>query len=194
MNTEHPLWPQQQELGWLNFRTLDVTPDTIIAARRTFNWDCLFTWVNYTVFVRWVALLTAQIMEADQVTLMQKARQAHQSPLPRGFQSGNAVLVVYIADQVDLEAQQLCQQRTKIRFAQFYVPAALDQNQQIYLMSKTPLWGFIYYTRFRYILNRLLKPQGTPNQEPRSIAGMILTGMIILYMLLLAVTLLYISG
>ncbi|WP_299485705.1 hypothetical protein [Acaryochloris sp. IP29b_bin.137] len=194
MSADHPLWLQQQELTCLNFRILEVTPDTIIAARRTFNWDCLFTWVNYTVFVRRVSLLTAQVMETDQTALMQKAQQSNQSPLPRGFQSGNAVLVAYIADQVDLEAQQLCQQRTKIRFAQFYLPAALDQNQHTYLIHRTPLWGLIYYTKFRYILNRLLKPLGTANQEPRSIAGMILTGVIIGYMLLLGVILIAISS
>jgi len=160
---------------------------TAIAARRTFNWECLLTWVNYTVFVRWIPLLTAQVMEADQQTLMQKAKQANQSPLPRGFQSGNAVLVAYIADQVDLEARQLCQRNTKIRFAQFYVPAASEQQGQTYLIQKTPLWGFIYYVKFRYILNRLLKPEGTPNQEPRSTAGLILTGVFVLYMLLLVV-------
>lgn len=194
MTAEHPLSAQQQELACLNFRILEVTPDSVIAARRTFNWDCLFTWVNYTVFIRRVSCLTAQVMEADQVTLMQKAQQSNQSPLPRGFQSGNAVLVVYVADQVDLEAQQLCQRRTKIRFAQFYLPAALDQDQQTYLIRKTPLWGFIYYTKFRYILHRLLNPQGKPNQEPRSTAGIVLTGVIVLYMVLLVVVLFSLSS
>lgn len=189
MTADHPLSAQQQELSHLNFRVLEVTPDTIIAARRTFNWECLLTWVNYTVFVRRVPLLNAQVMETDQQTLMQKAQQANQSPLPRGFQSGNAVLVAYIADQVDLEARQLCQRKTKIRFAQFYVPAASDHEGQTYLIQKTPLWGFIYYVKFRYILNRLLKPTGTPNQEPRSTAGLILTGVFVLYMLFLVVIL-----
>ncbi|WP_299411396.1 hypothetical protein [Acaryochloris sp. IP29b_bin.148] len=185
MTADHPLSAQQQELSCLGFRVLEVMPDTIIAARRTFNWECLLTWVNYTVFVRRVPLLNAQVMATDQLTLMQQAQKANQSPLPRGFQSGNAVLVAYIADQVDLEARQLCQRKTKIRFAQFYVPAALDQDRQIYLIQKTPLWGFIYYVKFRYILNRLLKPEGTPNQEPRSTAGMILTGVFGVYMVFL---------
>lgn len=184
MPADHPLWAQQQELECLNFRILEVMPDSIIAARRTFNWDCLFTWVNYTVFVRHVSILTAQVIETDQISLMQKAQQSNRSPLPRGFQSGNSVLVVYIADQVDLEAQQLCRQRTKLQFAQFYLPAAIDSNQQTYLLQKTPLWGFIYYKKFRYILNRLLQPLGTPNQEPRSTFGIILTFVLLTYIVL----------
>jgi len=108
------------------------------------------------------------------------------------MQSGNAILVVYVADRVQPDAQNLCERQGKLGFAEFYVPAALDlERNAAFLIQKTPVWGAIYYSKFRYILARLLSPQGTPNQEPRSTSGLVISAIFFGFPLLYIVLMLF---
>lgn len=179
---------QQAELERLGFKILEAERNTLIASRRSFYWDCILTFVNYTVFVQRVTTLSAEMILSDRDRLISESKQINRSSLPRGMQSGNAVLVVYVADRVNPDAQELCERQGRLGFAQFYVPAALDLNQNAaFLIRKTPIWGAVYYSKFRYVLARLLSPQGTPNQEPLSTSGIILLVLTVLPLLLIAI-------
>lgn len=167
---------QQAELERLGFQILQVEPNRIIASRRSFYWECLLTFVNYTIFVQRVDKVSAAMILNDRDRLIPESKQVNRSPIPRGLQSGNAVLVVYVGDRVEPDAQELCERQGKLGFAEFYVPAAFDlERNAAFLIRKTPVWGAIYYSKFRYILARLLSPQGTPSQEPLSKLGIAIT-------------------
>lgn len=179
---------QRRELERFNFQIAKEEPDRLIALKQKWYPDCLVTKMTYVVFVRQVPHLTADMIEADRNQLQAEAKQLNPSMLPRGFQAGVAVITLYIADRVDFEAQSLCKRKPKIRFAWFYLPAALEQSTgtQCYL-KETPLWGFIYYSKFRYLIRRLLNPSEAPIQEPRSTLGLVLGIVIIGYLILLGV-------
>ena len=108
MTLDRSLLPQQAELRRLNFQFLRAETTTIIAGRHSFHWDCIFTFITYTVFVKRVATLSAQMVEGDRPKFLSEAKSLNPSWLPRGLQAGDAVLVVYIADWVDVDAQLLC--------------------------------------------------------------------------------------
>lgn len=98
------------------------------------------------------------------------------SGLPRGLQAGNAVLVAYIADRVDADAQLLCERNFCRYFAQFYVLAALDlSSNATFLFKNKPFWSVLYYSKFHYLLTQILLSQRTPTNEPLSIVGASLT-------------------
>ncbi|GAP98419.1 hypothetical protein [Leptolyngbya sp. NIES-2104] len=176
MTLDPSLIGQQAELERLGFQILQAEQDRIVAGRRSFYWECFLTYVNYTIFVQRVDKLSAAMMMNDRDRLIPESKQVNLSPIPRGLQSGNAVLVVYVADRVEPDAQELCERQGKLGFAEFYVPAALDLERNTgFLIQKTPAWGAVYYPRFRYILSRLLSPQGTPNQEPLSKLGIVMS-------------------
>lgn len=175
MTLNSSLVAQKAELERLDFQILQADQDRIVARRRSFYWECFLTFVNYTIFVQRVKSLSAETILHDRDRLIPESKELNRSRLPRGMQSGNAILVVYVADRVQPDAQKLCERQGKLGFAEFYVPAALDLEQNAaFLIQKTPAWGAIYYGKFRYILARLLSPQGAPNQEPRSSLGMTL--------------------
>lgn len=54
----------KNELERLGFQVLYIEHETLVAGRRSFYWECLFTLVNYTVFVRRVTTLSKQLMES----------------------------------------------------------------------------------------------------------------------------------
>ncbi|MBE9012633.1 hypothetical protein IQ250_20750 [Pseudanabaenaceae cyanobacterium LEGE 13415] len=172
MTLDPSLIGQKAELERLGFQILQEEPNRIIASRRSFYWECLLTYVNYTLFVQRVNELSAEMMISDRDRFIPESKQVNLSPIPRGLQSGNAVLVVYVADRVKPDAQKMCERQGKLKFAEFYIPAALDLERNVaFLIRKTPAWGAIYYPKFKYILARLLSPQGIPNQEPLSTLG-----------------------
>jgi hypothetical protein len=94
-------------------------------------------------------------------------------PGPHG--GGGAVLPLYIAEKVDDSARALLERKSKIRFAFFYLPAALDLSSgRAHYLRGTPYWGAIYYSKFRFLIRRLLDPAGTPTSWPVSALGTIL--------------------
>jgi len=192
MTLDPSLIAQKAELERLDFKILEADHDRIVASRRSFYWECLLTYLNYTIFVQRVNELSLERMMNDRDRLIPESKELNRSRLPRGMQSGNAILVVYIADRVQPDAQNLCERQGKLGFAEFYVPAALDLKQNAaFLIQKTPAWGAIYYSKFRYILARLLSPQGTPNQEPRSTSGLVISAIFFGFPLLYIVLMLF---
>lgn len=174
MHADPSLLARQVELERLKFRILQVEPELLVASRRSFYWDCFFTFINYTVFVRRVVVLSAQTIESDRLKFLTISKKLNPSFLPRGFQSGDAMLVIYIADRVDVDAQLLCENNTKLGFAHFYIPAALDLSRKTtFLAKRTPIWGGIYYSKFRYMINRLFSSQSKLSREPLSTLGAI---------------------
>jgi hypothetical protein len=174
MPTDQSLLSQQYELKRLNFRILQVEPKSLVASRRSFYWDCFFTLINYTVFVQRVKVLSVQVIESDRLKFLAISKKLNPSFLPKGFQSGDAILVIYIADQVDVNAQLLCESNPRIEFAHFYIPAALDLSRKTTFFAKCmPIWGRVYYRKFSYILKHLFAPNSKLTQEPLSIGGAI---------------------
>ena len=172
---------QRKELQSLGFKIVSEKDDQLVAVRQKWHWDCMFTKLTYVAFVRRIAHLTVAEIDADRTRLQDQARQIDPSALPRGFQKGVAVLTCYLADRVDPDAQQMCGQSPKVRFAFFYLPAVLDgATGNAHFVRSTPAWGALFYGKFRHIIGRLLEPARTTGGEPVSIGGVVLTGIVVL--------------
>lgn len=185
---------QRSELKRFQFQIVKDEPETLIGLRQKWYPDCLLTKLTDVVFVRKVQHLSVDIIEADRDQLQTDAKQLNPSLLPRGFQAGVAVITIYIADRVDFEAQSLCKQKPKIRFAWFYLPAALEQSSsKVFYLKDTPMWGFIYYSKFRYLIRRLLQPTDAPVQEPKSVVGVVFGVVLVGYLIFLAILILALS-
>jgi hypothetical protein len=171
-----PLDAQRKDLETLGFRIVSEREDELVAVRPKWHWDCLFTKLTYVVFVRRTPNLTVADIEADRTRLQDQAKQIDPSALPRGFQKGVVVLTCYLADHVDPAARELCEQSPKVRFAFFYLPAVLDQSSgRAHYIRSTPMWGALFYGKFRHIIGRLLEPARTSGGEPVSVAGVVFT-------------------
>lgn len=163
---------QKQELQNLGFRILQESPDKIIATRKQWYWDCMFTRMSQFIFIQKVDKLTRERIESDRNNLEAEARKIDDSLLPRGFQKGNAVFSLYFADEMDEAAKSFCHSSPAIRFAHFYLPAAYERKSNaLYFIQHTPMWGYIFYPKFRYLIRRLLHPQSAPKSEPISLIG-----------------------
>ena len=167
---------QRKELEGLGFRIVEETPDSVVGVVKRFHWECVFTAVTYVVFVRQVAELTAALIESDRAELQSRATRLDASALPRGLQKGTAVITAYLADHVTAEARALCETKPKMRFAFFYVPAVLDRSSGVsHFLRSTPAWGALYFSKFRFVIERVLRPGAGGASWPLSIGGAILT-------------------
>lgn len=184
---------QRQELTRLGFKIVEQKDDSLVATTRRFHWECVFTSVSYVVFVKRVAELTPVVIEEDRAALQERAKALDPSVLPRGFQKGVAVITAYVADRVTPEARAICEQKPKVRFAFFYLPAVLDQaTGSAHYLRSTPLWGAMYFSKFRFLIERTFAPPGAVGASwPLSVGSAILT---LLFAGILAVNLLAIFG
>jgi hypothetical protein len=179
---------QRLELGRLQFKEISNTDDSIIALRKKWYWDCLFTRLTTVAFIRKVDQLSGEMIEKDRLDLSNQAKKLDSSLLPRGFQKGVAVLTIYLAQNVDASAQEKCLTKPKVRFAFFYLPSALEQSTgKTFILKETPIWGFIYYGKLKYLSQRLLSPSEVPPKEPLSSVGIGLTVFISFILLLEAI-------
>jgi hypothetical protein len=171
---------QKTELEGQGFKIVEESPETLVAVRQRWHWDCVFSKLTAVVFVRRVGTLTTTQLETDRAELEARAKNLDPSILPRGFQKGTAVLTAYIADQIEEGARALCEQKPRVRFAWFYLPGVLNlATGQAHFLRTTPLWGAIFFGKFRYILGRLLEPKSVIGREPLSVFGTILTVLIV---------------
>lgn len=171
--------PQRQELERLGFGIAAAEDDTLVAVRRKWHLDCILTRITYVVFVRYVDHLTAAVIEQDRITLEQRARTLDTSLLPRGFQKGVAVLTAYVAGQVDEDARRLCETKPKTRFAFFYLPGVLDATTgYVHYLTGTPAWGALYFSKFRFLMRRMLQPGAGAAHWPVSVGGSLLGALI----------------
>lgn len=164
----------RQTLQELGFTIAEDRPEGLVAIARRFHWECMLTKVTYVVFVREVDTLDVATLERDREALALRAQSLDPSLLPRGFQKGTAVLTAYLARHVTPEAAAFCEAKPRVRFAFFYVPAVLDGATGLaHFLRTTPMWGGIYFSKFRFLLGRLLEPARTPaGAWPISIAGL----------------------
>jgi hypothetical protein len=185
------LEPQRQELQRLGFTLVDAEDGTVIGVRRKWHLDCILTRITYVVFVRHVEHLTAEVIEHDRVELEQRARGLDTSILPRGFQKGVAVITAYVAGQVDDGARSLCEQKPKTRFAYFYLPGVIDAGTgQVHYLRRTPAWGALFFSKFRFLMQRMLQPGAGAAHWPVSVAGSLL-GALIIAVLILNLTIIF---
>jgi|GEM_PF-1046149 len=163
---------RKAELQRQGFAILAEGPERVTAGLGRWYWDCGMTKLVYTVFVRRVPVLDETTYFADRVKLEEEAASLDTSALPRGFQKGNAVVVLYLADRVDPEVIERIEHKPERGFAKFHFPVALDLStgHGAYLQS-TPMWGALYYAKFRHLAERLLRPEAPPTKEPLSRAG-----------------------
>lgn len=191
---------QQDELKRLEFEILKIDPGTLVTAKgRLFYWDYFFRSVDYTVFAKRVVVLSTQMMERDRRQF--EALDEELNP-QRWFISGfgrHRLLVVYISDSINTDAQQLCAKKRDHRiFNHSYFLGALDlsNNTKIFAQS-TPIIGRVYYTKVNYLLNRLIDPQNVPIERPVSvwlgIVSLILLPLTVLYYLLVLIDLLFMA-
>ena len=147
------------------------------------NLDCIATKITYVIFVKKVDELTADRIDRDREELGARAKGLDPSVLPRGFQKGVAVLSMYVADRVEESARQMCLSKPKARFAHFFVPAVLDKSSgQTFFIQGTPAWGALYYSKYRFLIRRLLEPATAPASWPLSVGGIVLGLLILLLM------------
>jgi hypothetical protein len=176
---------RRAELERLGFQIVEETQETLVATTRRFHFDCMFTSVSYVVFVRHVPELTAELIEQDRLELQQRASSLDPSRLPRGFQKGTAVLTAYLADRVTPEARALCETKPKVRFAYFYLPAVLDRSTGLaHYLRTTPIWGALFFSKFRFLHESLLADTPTGGSWPVSGFGIFLTAFVIVVLLL----------
>lgn len=176
-----PLHAARTELERIGFRIAKDEAESVIAVRSKFHWDCMFTKVTYVVFARHVANLDPATLDADRARLETEGRSLDPSMLPRGLQKGTAVLTAYYADAITPEAVTQLDQKPKVRFAFFYMPGARQcETHPAHFIRSTPMWGALYYSKFRWVLGRLLEPTTTPEKEPLSMAGGIFTLFLVL--------------
>lgn len=161
-----------EELG---FDILIHEGDELIGVAQRWHPDCVMTKLTYVVFVREVPQLTGAMIEQDRAALEERARGLDPSRLPKGFQKGVAVLSAYVAGRVDDDARRLCTSKPKTRFAFFFLSGALDRSTgEAHFLRETPMWGALFFSKFRFILDRVLTPSATAGSWPVSAGGAVL--------------------
>lgn len=174
------LEPQRQELQRLGFTIVPAEDGIVIGVRRKWHLDCILTRISYVVFVRHVEHLTAEVIERDRIELEHRARGLDTSILPRGFQKGVAVVTAYVAGQVDEGARRLCEQKPKTRFAYFYLPGVVDAaTGQVHYLRRTPVWGALFFSKFRFLMRRMLQPGAGSGHWPVSVVGSLMGAFIV---------------
>ena len=183
---------QLTELDRLGFKIVSRRDKQAIAVRQKWHWDCMATRLTYIVFIRAVDELTRLEIDTDREELLSKASELDPSILPRGFQKGTAVIAAYVAAKVRPDAREQCTAKQRWRFAFFYFPAACEESSDTtFYLKETPLWGALYFGKFRYLAQRLLDPHRAPKREPISTLGVVFT---VFFLLWLAILLLGILG
>ncbi len=167
------------------YRIIEEQPQLLTAVRSRWYWDCAVTKLTLLVRVRRVGRVTGQLMQADRKWLNQHAGELDPSALPRGFQKGRAVLVIYLADDADEDARQLAARPPSMEFASFQMAAILESSGRQTWYSSTRLWGAVYYPKFRHAIQRMIDPAAPATGEPVSALGVVLLLMIVLPLLAL---------
>ena len=167
-----PLDSRRAELERLGFKIIPSS-NGVIGARGKFYWDCGFTKLNVVVFVRQVELLDEATFESLKDEINEISKGVSTTVLPRGFQSGQAVVGVFIADQFDEALKhRLASSRSRGSFAKTFFPILIDaKSESASYYQKTPLVGGVYYGKFRWLAERLAKPGASDEKEPVSLMG-----------------------
>ena len=167
----------QEHLERLGFNLVSAeNTEYQIGIRQKWYWDCIMTKLTQLVVVRTVETLTLDIMEQDRRFLEEKAKSLDPSRLPKGMQKGSAIIMCYKAKEITPEAKLRCIEKPSARFAFFYVPAVLDLSTgECHYIKSTPVWGAIYYAKFRFIIRQVLGQEEPKDTEPLSKIGLSIT-------------------
>ena len=177
------------ELVRMGYSVVQESENEVVGVRSKWAWDAAATKISNIVFLRATGPLSAEHIAGETARMFQEAGELDPSALPRGFQKARNVIAFYSADRVDSDAQVFCGQNQPMRFAAQYFPVALDRSTgQTYYFQGTPLWGAVYFSKFRHLAGRLAGIPGTPEEEPVSALG------IAMGLLLVAATLLVIPA
>lgn len=176
---------RRTELERQGYRVIEEEPQLLTAVRSRWYWDCAVTKLTLLVRVRRVQWVTAQLMHADRKWLNQHAGELDPSALPRGFQKGRAVVVIYLADDADEDARQLAAKPPSMEFASFQMAAILEGSGRQTWYSSTRIWGAVYYPKFRHAIQRMIDPAAPSAGEPVSALGVVLLLLIVLPLLAL---------
>jgi hypothetical protein len=158
----------------LGFTVVSGSDGQIAAVRQKWHWAGLTaSKVNYLVYLRSVSVLTSGEITADRDRLAKDARELDRSRLPRGWR-GAVLVPVYLADQVEPTAGDLCASKPALGFA--YFPAALDTTTgKTFFLRKTQFWGWQCYPWLRFIAQRLLDPEHAKKRKPISVPAIVVT-------------------
>ncbi|MEO0946964.1 MAG: hypothetical protein AAFY11_02230 [Cyanobacteria bacterium J06641_5] len=177
---------QLTELDRLGFKIVSRSDNRVIGVRQKWHWDCIATKLTYIIFVRAIDELTRADIDMDRADLLSRAHELDPSILPRGFQKGTAIIAAYVATKVRADAREQCTTKQKRRFAFFYFPTAREASSDTtFYLKETPLWGAIYFGKFRYLAQCLLDPHRAPKQEPISKLGATLSIFLLLWFVIL---------
>lgn len=178
----------KDELKRLGYTIVHEAEDHVVAVRKKWHWDCFFTKLTTIVSLRKVDKLESKDIEIDREKLAEDWKSYDSDILPRGLQRGVAVLPVYLAGEVGEEAHKDCTTAPRMRWAYFFVPACYDESTDEALFLKSnPVWGRMYYPKFRFLWQRLLTPDDAPPKEPVSMMGILLLLFILAMFVLMAV-------
>jgi hypothetical protein len=172
---EHLVLDEQVvELERLGFWIESRSENEVVASRRKWYWDCLFTSLTLVVFLKDIdGVLSWSQIEEESEQLLARVREFGVGASER--QHRLATLQFYVAP----ELQYLCEPwRARLWLATSF-PAALDRSTgRAYYRRKTPFWGGIYSAKYRFLAARLLEPASAPAREPLSLFGLLLTTII----------------
>jgi len=168
---------QSAELTRLGYAIVSQGDEGIVATRSAWYLDAIASRLRSVVFVRSVRVLGTSELAQDKERLLAMARELLPSRLPRWLQKSRAVVVVYLADEVDPDARALCEAPQALGpFESLFYPAALDRSSgATYCWKGTPLWGGVYFSKLRFLVRRLTEPTAPPMREPVSVFGVVMT-------------------
>ena len=130
----------------------------VIGYEKTFKWRWFATQMNTFVVVADMGEeeLTVEKLESFLEASFAYAKRNYRG-WPRGFQSGMAVIVILISENVHPEAGQYCSElKTAKKWAGFSVPVVVDsKSKEVFKFRKDPMWGRIYYPHFRKMIEDL---------------------------------------
>jgi hypothetical protein len=166
----------RDELERIGFRIVSSSDESVVAVRQKWHWDAVITKMTYVVFVQAVGKLEESDLDPDE--FQRRGKDIDPSVLPRGFQKGTVVMPVFLARDVADGVLERVRSTPPMRFAFFFFPVIRDESSgEGAYCEKTPLWGGLYYAKFRWLASRILHP-GQRGGEPLSVAGLILTVLI----------------
>ena len=167
---------QRTELERMGYAIVSATESDLVAVRSRRCWDGLATKLTAVVFVRSLPSLTGAEIQADAARMLAAAKDVDPSRLPQGLLKNRAAIAVYLAGTVEPEARQICASPQPVRLPSLFYPATLERSSGTAYYSKaTPLWGGVFYAKFRYLVQRLLEPASAAATEPVSLFGVVMT-------------------
>ncbi len=133
--------------------------------------------MNAVVFVREVDHLDHDAFENVKDELDEESKNHTSTLLPRGFQSGQAVVAVFIAQSISPSLkEEISSKRSKGAFAKLFFPVVIDaKSGEATYFDKTPFVGGVYYPKLRWLAKRLASPGADLQKEPLSWLGVGMT-------------------